>query len=229
MEARHYLELLGRWWLLVVVTVLAGVAAGWATAPSVGKSYRSTAVLFVGLQGSAAASGTGDSQAGPFDQLLQTYAILFPSGASAQAAVNDADLPRSAGTVQSETRVTVVPNSDLLQVSVTDPSEAAAPRIANAMAAELTYVVSSGSGGLTPEPAAVVTPARTATVESSGDRRRIAEYGILGLLVGLAAIVAFDLAEGTIRRPEEVESRLGLPILALLPTDRDAARTPGAV
>lgn len=206
----------------MVVTALVGLAAGWATTPRSSPSYQSTSVLFVGQ--ATAGSGAGPNQATSFDQLLESYCLLFPDGASAARAAAAAGEARSAAAARRETAVVLVPYSDLLRVTVTDPSPSVSARLSDAMAAEMARVISSGSNGLDPLPARVVAPAATTVVGPPGRGRRLAEDAVLGFFVGVVLLVGWELVQGRIRRPGDVEARLGLPVLAILPYDPSRRR-----
>jgi capsular polysaccharide biosynthesis protein len=206
--------------LLVVITAVVGLGAGWATAPSSAPLYQSSAVLFADQQ--TAASNAGAGQPVAFDQLLESYCLLFPDAASSQRAVATAGVARSEEVARGETVAAIVPNSDLLRVTVTDPSAAVAARLSNGMAAELARVLSSGSKGMEPVTARVVTEAQTIVVAPSGRGRRLAEDAVLGLLVGVVLLVGWELAQGRIRRPDDVETRVGLPVLVIVPHQQSA-------
>lgn len=230
MELRRYYAILRRRWLLVVLTVIAGIAGGYiSTSRTV--VYSTQATLYVGAKTFQTNNGpyvSGDAVVG-VQQIIQTFAKMVPSEPIATEALNRTGLRRSAGEVLAATQVT--PDLSLIRIRVTDRDPAAAAQLANAMATAFVDKIESFEPSVPPQPGAV--PQLPAYVferaglptvpEPTGLTRNV----ILGFLFGLAAAVGavffLEYIDITIKSPAEAERRLELPILGVIPFDRAPA------
>jgi succinoglycan biosynthesis transport protein ExoP len=130
-----YYELLSRWWwLLLTVTILAAMATFFATEKLVKPTYQATATLEVDVaQVGSAASGDSTLASEEFApteaQLVNSYPVV--AMAYKQLHLSPPITPHSLMVI---TSVSAVPNSQLINVSVSSHDPAFAARAANAIA-----------------------------------------------------------------------------------------------
>jgi capsular polysaccharide biosynthesis protein len=228
---------LRRLWLLVwqrkyfvLLCLVAALAAGYLTTPR-DTRYSATSTLFVG-----APTASADQQVGQQD-VASTFATMIPTFAVATAAEASAHLSLSVARLVGETRAAVVYGTTLIHITVTDPdplvAQAAANAMGNAFVAEIAHIygisgASSGTGTspLTPLAnnsalAVMVSLSQPALLpvrpDSEGLSRNLALSGIFGLVVAIGLVLLLDYLDLSVRSPADLEQRLGLPVLGVIP------------
>jgi capsular polysaccharide biosynthesis protein len=220
MELRRYLRLIRQRLLLILVAVIAGAGVGYAITSRT-PIYTATATLFVGT------TNYGPNQEflyqeADVNEIVATYAVMIPQPGIAQQAINQTHIDRFAGSVSAETSATVVTNTQLIDVSVSDPSAADAIRLANAVSnafvAQIQSYAATGKGTAVPnEPAHVSQPATYASASTSGLTKRVILGAVFGLIVSIFLVLLLDYLDITIKSADELERRLGLPVLGIVP------------
>jgi capsular polysaccharide biosynthesis protein len=222
MELRRYLRLIRQRLLLVVIAIIAGAAVGYV-ATSRTPSYTATASIYVGVTD----LGPQDEylyQEADLNEIVSTYATMIPAPVIAQKALNNTHINRFAGEVAAATTATVVLGTQLIDVTVTDPSSAVAIRLANGVSRAFVEQVSNyqsnsgaAQGALPNEPAHVYQEATSAVASSSGLTKRMILGAVFGLIVSIFVILLLDYLDITIKSPDDLERRVGLPVLGIIP------------
>jgi capsular polysaccharide biosynthesis protein len=226
MELRRLWVLVWHRKLLVAALVIVALIAGYEATPRQAK-YQATAVLFVGVPEYASAGVFSNDLLLGQQQLAATFASMVPSVSVAQAALAATGVPRSTGAILAETQSTIVTGTSLIHISVTDPDPVVASTLANGMSkafvAEVLKIdpVTAGLNGQSSAPTAPVSisqPAELPTVPvSNGLKKNLALSGIFGLLVGVGIVLLLDYLDLSVRTPEDLERRAGLPVLGIIP------------
>lgn len=231
MAVGDYLRIFRRFWWVVLLATLIGVAVGYASTFMSTTQYSSTTRLFVTTQ-----SGTsvGDAyQNNLFSQeRVFSYAGLATSDQVAARAIAQLKAPISVDELRSKITAVPLPSTVLLDVTATDPDPAAAQRYANAVADQLVNVTAeletSRRGGESAAAAVLVDDASYGTkVESMGLPIRLAAGGVGGLVVGVLLAIALGIADTKVRRRERIEDVTGVPLLGTLVAD--SAERVGAI
>lgn len=215
-----------RWWM-PVVGVLAGLAAAGVLAWSTTHLYASTTRLFVSVASptdpSAAYQGQLFSQ-----QRVTSYAELLTGQQLAGSVVTDLGLSMSPAQVAREVTATPVPDTVLLDVTVTDPSAARARDIAASLSRQFTRYVSELERGPTDAPSVTVTTVQPAQLNPgpvSPDLVRYLSIGAtLGLVVGIALAVARGRLTSVVSTSAEVYEATGADVVGIVREDRQLAR-----
>lgn len=225
MELRRLWLLVWQRKLFVLVCLAAAMSAGYLTT-SRATRYSATATLYVG-----APTASADQQVGQQD-VASTFATMIPSYAVAEAAQASAHLPRTIPQLVGETKAAVVYGTTLIHITVTDPVPAVAQAAANAMGdafvAEVAHIygTSSPSGHQTPPTASPTVPVTVslsqpalfpAAPNPDGLSRNLALSGIFGLVVALGLVLLLNYLDLSVRSPADLEQRLGLPVLGVIP------------
>jgi non-specific protein-tyrosine kinase len=120
------------WWMLVLLPLIAGGAAYYVGSQQT-PLYSATSTLLV----NPGQAGIGDSfntvQTG--QQLATTYKQLVVTQPVLQPVIDRLDLPYTVNTLQGKVSASIVSDTQLIKVSVSDPSPEAAAAIANEVAA----------------------------------------------------------------------------------------------
>lgn len=223
MELRRYFDLLRRRWPLLLACVVAAVAIGyWSTPRSA--TYRTSAQIYVGSRSLAQDPTQLYAEPG-LNQVVATFAQMIPSPSFAQKAIAATGVDRSVGTVLGETSATVVTNTTLINVSVTDPDPAVAQKLANGISNAFVAQIqayepgsAAAPGSVPSEPAYVFQPSSEPGAPlATGAKKHMILGGIFGLIAAILVVFLLDYLDVTVRSPEAVERRLGLPVLGVLP------------
>lgn len=226
MELRRYLRLLRQRILLIILTAAVGAAAGWLASPRTAL-YRTQAELYVGSLelGQNLQQLYAENQIAPIEE---SYAQMIPSAVIAQKAIALTGAGRSVGQVISETKATVVTATNLLLVTVTDPNPVVAQQLANGMSNSFVDQIKSDTPGSAPavgtvptEPAYVFQDAGLPSVPLATSAKRNAILGgVLGFVAASLFVLLLDYLDITVKSPADVERRLGVPVLGVVPRSR---------
>lgn len=223
MELRRFLRLLQQKWLLIVVVMIVGGVIGYVVTPR-HTLYRTTAELYVG-QLEFAQNPNDLFLENQIGQVEASYAVMIPSPVIASKAIALTGVPRSTGTVVGETKAAVVLNTNLLTVSVTDPNPVVAEELANGISNAFVNQIksyqpgaSAGVGTVPTEPAYVYQTAGLPTVPLPWSATRHAVLGaVFGIVTAVLLILLLDYLDVTVKTAEELEKRLGVPVLGMVP------------
>jgi capsular polysaccharide biosynthesis protein len=83
-------------------------------------------------------------------------------------------------------------------------------------------------GAVPNEPAYVFQTAISASPISSGLTKKVLLGAVFGLVISILFILLMDYLDVTIRSPEELERRVGLPVLGIIPLLSSLERSDGS-
>jgi succinoglycan biosynthesis transport protein ExoP len=207
----------------VLVTTLIGAAVGYISTPR-SSEYRTTAQLYVGSREIQQNPNLLYLEPG-LNQVVATFADMIPSPVIAEKAVAQTGVPRSAPSVAGETKAAVVTGTNLIDVTVTDPDPVVAQKLANGISSAFVNQIaayepgSPGQPGAVPsEPAYIFqTAAFPAAPLSNGLIRKVLLGGIFGFLVSVLLLLLLDYLDISVKTADELERRVDLPVLAVIP------------
>jgi capsular polysaccharide biosynthesis protein len=228
MELRRYFALLRRRVVLVALTVIAGLAAGFTTT-SREPIYTAQATLYIGarqyaIQGLPQGVVSNDLLAG-LQQVIQTFSFMIRSQPIATDALERTGINRSPAAVVGQTKAVPEPNTQLLRVQVQDPDPGNAQRLANGVAdafvekiGEFEPSTAPGPGSLPQLPAYVYERASLPTVPApTGLARRTILGGLFGLVAAVAVAFLLEYLDVSIKTAEDAERKLELKVLGVIP------------
>lgn len=237
MELRRYLGILRRRIVLIVITVVAATAAAWIGTPR-NANYTATATIYIGSR--SLLNPNGQTQINDYitgiQRITLTYSEMIKSDPIAEDALKTTGIQRSTGNLVNATSATPEPNTQLLHLSVTDSNPAVAQQLANAVANAFvakvqTYDATAPAGeGTVPQlPAYVFQTAKLPLIpDPTGLGRNLALAALFGLLVAAGLAFLLEYLDVTVKSPADAERRLELPVLAVVPMQRQRAAPVGA-
>lgn len=210
----------------MLAMVVAALAAGYAVTPRTSQ-YQAEASVFVGVANNTPYGVfSADLQLGQ-QELANTFATMIPTVSVAQQAIAATGIPRSPGQVAGEIKSAVVTGTSLIVITGTDADPVVAQRMANGvaqafvdLAEKIDPVTTNFSGGASaPRSPASITQEATLPVVpvSNGLTRTLILSGLFGLLASVALILLLDYLDLSVRSAEELERRVGLPVLGVVP------------
>jgi capsular exopolysaccharide synthesis family protein len=229
MDLRDYLRAVQkRWWLVLGATAAAVGIAVTVTLLTPPK-YAATLTFFISTRGTEV---TQAFQGGQFaQQRVKSYVDVLTSNRLAQAVVADGTINLDAETVQSEITAQVVPDTVLVEATVTDGDRARALRLAQSLAIQFPLLISkieTPPGSKIPTVGVqIIAEPRLADGPVSPQPLRNAGLGVaLGLIIGVGAAALRESLDTTIRSPESLAAAAGAPALCAIPLDGTAKTSP---
>lgn len=201
--------------LMILIVALVTGAGAFAYSAIVKPEYTSTTRIYVVNrdQGDKPGLTNQDLQAGSY--LVKDYREIILSQDVLEKVATNLKLDMPAKTLASKVQVTVPADTRIVSISVKDKQPEEASRIANSLrevAAEKIVAVTRVSDVTTLE------EARPATTPSSPNVRRNSLFGFLGgAVVTVSAVLLIELLDTRVKRPEDVEDVLQIPLLGVVP------------
>lgn len=200
--------------ILLVAIITSSVAFAYSTFV-IKPEFTSTTRIYVVNRDQGEKSGltNQDLQAGTY--LVKDYREIILSQDVLEEVVSDLKLDLTPKGLANKIKVTVPVDTRIVSISVKDKQPEEASRIANSLrevAAEKIVAVTRVSDVTT------LGEARPATTPSSPNVRRNTLFGFLGgAVVTVIAVLLIELLDTRVKRPEDVEDVLQIPLLGLVP------------
>ncbi|NYH84964.1 receptor protein-tyrosine kinase/non-specific protein-tyrosine kinase [Actinopolymorpha cephalotaxi] len=213
---RDYLKVLRRRWRWLIPGVLVAVVAAAVVTFLTTPQYASTIRLFVSTPET---NTTAAYQGGLFsEQRAASYADLLTGPEVAERVVHALGLHESPSALQKHVTASVVPNTVILSVTVTDPSPGRAERIAKAYADQFKTFVEqieapSKKSGSPITTSVLGTPDTTSSPVSPQPVRNLGLAAVLGLLLGIGAAALRESLDTSVRQAEELAALAAAPVL----------------
>ncbi|MGY1719468.1 polysaccharide biosynthesis tyrosine autokinase [Blastococcus sp. SYSU DS0552] len=232
MELRDTIAAFRAGWFLPVIGVLVGGAVGAGTALAMTPTYTSGTQLWV--TSTDATTTTAAFQGSQFSQnRVASYVQLLTSERLADGVVDRLDLDLAAPAVQGKIEASVVPDTTVLDIVVTDTSAERARDLAAAVAAEFTDLVEEVEATTTTPTDPEVEPVTSIPVKVTVlDTPEVAQepaspnlvantaVGVLvGLLVGLALAYARVRMDRSVRDGTVAAAAAGAPVIGTIARD----------
>ncbi|HGL7786935.1 TPA: capsular polysaccharide biosynthesis protein [Streptococcus pneumoniae] len=200
--------------ILLVAIITSSVAFAYSTFVIKPEFTSTTRIYVVNRdQGEKSSLTNQDLQAGTY--LVKDYREIILSQDVLEEVVSDLKLDLTPKGLANKIKVTVPVDTRIVSISVKDKQPEEASRIANSLrevAAEKIVAVTRVSDVATLE------EARPATTPSSPNVRRNTLFGFLGgAVVTVIAVLLIELLDTRVKRPEDVEDVLQIPLLGLVP------------
>jgi len=207
--------ILRRLWIIILVTVVATLSSGIISYFVLEDIYQASTTLMV--------SKTRDDQTTNLQyndillnqKLVKTYSEVAKSNRVLEKVVEKLELDMSVDALRSKVQVNSVADTEIIRISVEDQDPVFAAELANSIA-----VVFMGEiGGIMKMDN--VQFIDMAKVPQNPIKPRpamnIAIAAVLGIMVSVFIIFLVEYFDNTIKMPQDIEQRLGLPVLGSVP------------
>lgn len=147
--------------------------------------------------------------------LVSTYGEIAKSRLVLDSVIESLDLAMTSGGLRSKIDVSLVKNTEIIQLTVTDGDPDRAAVIANQLAIDFSE---KASKIMNVENIQVIDKAIPSHGSIKPNRKlNMAISLVLGLMAGVLAAFVLEFFDTSIKTPEDVEKYLGLPVLGILP------------
>ena len=215
MELTEYLRIARKRWFTIAATLALTLALAALLTATATKQYSSTTRFFVSTEGGAS-DAAQQLQGSTFtQQRVKSYSQLLKTPKALEPAIDELDDDISARKLADRVAVKTVPDTVMLDVTVTDPSPERAQEIAEAIGETFPEVVDeieTPEGRYrSPVKVSVVEPASYSDVPVSPNPVRNLVLGaVLGLLLGFGLALLRHMLDTIVRTGHDVEE-IGLP------------------
>lgn len=211
-----FFELVAHWKAIVLSTVLAAVAAALVSVYLMTPMYESTSALYV-LSKSTSITSLADVQLGT--NLANDYVVVAKSRPVLEQVIKNLELEESYGALAGNVSVNNPSNSRILEITVKDSNPGRAKLITDEIAKVVSAFIAEKMDQDPPtiiqygySDGAAVSPHKTKNV-------------ILGAFAGMALscviVILVYLLNDTIMTAEDIEKKLGLNLLGVVPFEEE--------
>jgi capsular exopolysaccharide synthesis family protein len=221
MEIRDYLRGLRRHWLAIFLMTLVGLGAGYGWTVLQTPVYEASASGFVASRQTedVGMSTIGDGLA---RSKVQSYLDIAGWRNVAEHAIEELDLQTTPEELVTRVAVTNTPDTVILKIVAQGPSPVEARALAEAwiegMVVAIDEIEGTGEPGTSP---VTVIPGDSASLPSApvfpDVQTAVIVGGVLGLGFGIAFALTRTVSDRRIRLTDDVEGRVGLPVVGTLP------------
>lgn len=216
------------WWMAVSAVLIAVGLAGVLTIRTT-PQYATTMTFFVTTPG----TGVTDSyQGGLFSQQrVKSYTDLLTSDRLAKAVAAKHRIALSPAEIAARVSARVLPDTVLLETTVTDADLDRSTKIAQALAIEFRSLVSTletPPGSRTPIVKVEVVSGPTASAKpvSPQPARNLGLGFLLGAVLGIGIAVLREVLDTTVKTADALRELTSVPVLGSIPLDPDAKKAP---
>jgi capsular polysaccharide biosynthesis protein len=227
-ELRHYLSVLrARIWLIICTTLVAAGAG--VVVSSVGATYTATTTLYLGSRTFSLEPSAGDlstDRLAALDRIALTFSKMIDSEPIAERATRQLGIDVDPSDVVDETQVAPEPATQLIYVRVRDEDADLAQRLSNSLADSFVEAVQefepvdtvAAEGSVPRLPVYVFERAQVPTdADPTNQTSTIVLATFFGLLCGVSLTFLIDYLDVSLRSAADVERRLELPVLGVIP------------
>jgi capsular exopolysaccharide synthesis family protein len=228
-ELRDYMRIARRRWRIIISCLIITMSAAAAVTAEMTPQYQSTSQIFV----SSSSSSSSDAYQGNLfsTQRVASYADLITGKELAQRVISSRHLDMTSDELSAKVTASTVPDTVLLNISVTDPDPETAQRLTQAYSQELSDLVAELE-----TPPGKTTPVLKATIVDSADLpasavspqpvRNLGLAAVLGLLLGIGIAVLREILDTTVKTSDDILQITGGSLMAGIAYDPDTSRRP---
>ncbi len=229
MELRDYLRVLRRRWPLIVACLVITVATAGLITLNTTPKYQASSQIFV----STNSSSSSDAYQGSLfsTQRVASYADLVAGKELAQRVIDAEGLELTPVELSAKVNAAAVPETVLLNISVTDPDPAIAQRLTQAYSNELAALVSeleTPPGRANPVLKATIVDSANLPTSPASPRplRNLGLAAVLGLLLGFGIAMAREILDTTVKTADDVAHSAHAAVMAGIAYDPQTPKRP---
>lgn len=233
MELRDYLRILHKNWIIILICILAGVAAGAGISLLMTPKYSSTAELYVSVRSSDGAVVQELNQGTSFArQAVQSYTTVVNKEIVTSRVIEELGLDMTPAELASKITATNELNTVVIEIAVTDEDPARAATLANSVATNFIDVIVNElekPDGASPslvkiEPVQSAQPSGTPV--SPRVPMNVGFGALIGLLLGVGIAFLRQVIDTKIRSTHDIAQITDRPIIGTITYDPDAGKRP---
>jgi capsular exopolysaccharide synthesis family protein len=232
LDLQNYLRVARKRWWMVAMAIAAALILAVIVTVRTTPLYATSVTFFITTPN----TGVTDAyQGGLFSQQrVKSYATLLTGDRLAKTLAAGPGLALTAQQIRDEITAQAIPDTVLLQATVTDTSRARSVALANLIAIQFEALVESletppGRSSSSVKVEVVAGPETADQPVSPRPLRNYALAALIGLILGAGTAVSRELLDTTVKTAEVLQSLTGAPVLAGVPLDDETKSGPAAL
>jgi len=208
--------ILKRLWLIILVTALAGTAAGLYSWLVLRDVYQAKSTIIVSNQ----TVDTSNTQLTVNDynlniKLVNSYSVICKTNRILDQVISELGLPMTSKMLSSKITVTSAKDTEIIHIAVNDRDPYRAQAIANSLTTVFQREVKEI---MKMDNVQVIDEAPVPSMPVAPNRPRNLVLGIMvGLMLGVGIAVLFEYLDRSVKTEEQVTELIGIPVLASVP------------
>ncbi len=205
-----------RFWLVIVLAALSAITAGLVSYFVLVPNYSTSTKLILGeITDYENLEGITSNDIEMNRKLIGTYKEVAKSATVLDEVVNRLSYSTTTGSILGSLSISLLNDTEIIKISVKGESPKEITELANTLSEVFMETVTSL---MKIENVQVLDKAVVPTDPISPNKKRnIAIAGVLGVMVAVFIIFILEMFDNTIKIPEEVNNRLELPVLGIIP------------
>ena len=204
-----------RLWIIILLTVMAVVISGLLSYFFLDKIYQTSTTLMVSKTQSDSTNVLQYNDVLLNQKLVKTYSEIAKSNRVLDKVIEKLELNVSAGELRKKITVNSVQDTEIIRISVEDLDPQFATDLANGIAVifmgEVAKIMKMDNVQLIDPAKLPEAPIKPRPVLN------MAIAGVLGIMVSLGIIFLIEYLDNTVKSAEDIERRIGLPVLGSIP------------
>ncbi len=200
-------------WIIFAVAIAVAIGNIYTVFTRVPMYKSTTSLVLVSENKDSASYNTSEQQLNK--NLVGTYSEIIKSKAILNAVIKNLNLDYTVGELQSRVTVSSVNNTEIIQIAVADSDPKQATKIANEIAkvfvGEINKFYKLNNVSVLDKAENVSKPYNVNYIKDN------AIYVMIGLVLSCGVIFIFFYFDTTIKTSEEIEKKLGLTVVGIVP------------
>ena len=200
-------------WIIIAVALAVAIGNVYTTFTRVPMYKSTTSLVLVSENKDSTSYNTSEQQLNK--NLVGTYSEIIKSKTILKEVISNLDLEYSVATLQNRITVSSITNTEIIQITVADPDPKVASKIANQMATvfvkEIPKFYKLNNVTVLDKAEANERPYNVNFIKDN------AIYVMIGLVLSCGVIFIFFYFDTTIKTSEEIEKKLGLNVIGIVP------------
>jgi len=203
-----------RWWIVVLLMAVAGASAYISSSRQEDQFSANAKILVISGKPD---TGSDFSSLQTSRSLAETYRQLIETGPVMDRVVDALDLPYSSPELKEKISTSVVGDTQIVQVSVTDHDAEQAALIANTVASEFRAYIMEQVDPRIGAQVEVADPARVPKAPFAPQPTRSLLLGLfVGALLGAGVVALLEFLDNTVKPEIDVQGMAAAPVLATI-------------
>jgi capsular polysaccharide biosynthesis protein len=216
-ELRELIQVIQkRIWYIILITILATAVSGLISFFVISPQYQAATELLVNQDQIEGQVNQGDIRTNL--ELIGTYQVVMTSPRILDKVIEEHGLDKTYQGLKNQINVNTIRNSQVMKITVTDPNYEQAVFIVNALARtfqkEIVTLMNIDNVHIMAEAKEMASPSPV----SPKPYLNMAIAFVVGLMTAIGLVFVLEFLDNTLKREQDIEKMLGLPVLGAIPT-----------
>ncbi len=216
LELRDILRIIWkRWWIIVTVIVIALATSGIISYFYITPIYEASTDVLINEQKTNGTIAYDANTLNTSMRFLDTYSVIIKSPRIMEKAIENMGLALTPSELSNKASVSVVKNSVVMNIKVSDSSQATAVKLANGIAETFQKEVANIYNNQV-DNVQILSPAKEALNTSPVKPRPVLNMAIafvVGLMTSIGLVFLLEYFDNTLKTEVDIENCLGLTVL----------------